>query len=253
MMLLRYGVMLKGQIFIKNINKNFRQYRRLLELDCLFFSTSPCKMEDVKDIKYGPLPADSPYVKPFRLYYTQNGVEKNWDCLKVHDSVAIIIFNVTRKKLVLVKQFRPAVYYGIVSEEGDPNNIDYEKFPPKIGITLELCAGIVDKNKSLKEIAQEEVLEECGYDVPLDKIEEVLVYRSGVGVSSAVQSLFYCEVTDELRKNKGGGVDHEIIEIAEFSIEEIEEKMKPGNVHTSPPSFLFGILWFLTNKAPLYR
>ncbi|XP_063697003.1 uridine diphosphate glucose pyrophosphatase NUDT14-like isoform X3 [Culicoides brevitarsis] len=210
-------------------------------------------MEDVKNIRYGPLPADSPYVKPFRLYYTQNGVEKNWDCLKVHDSVAIIIFNVTRKKLVLVKQFRPAVYYGIVSAD-DPNNIDYKKYPPSIGVTVELCAGIIDKpEKSVKEIAQEEILEECGYNVPLDKIEEVLVYRSGVGVSSAVQTLYFCEVTDDQKANQGGGVDDELIEIAEYSIEEIEERMKPGNVHTSPPSFLFGIMWFLTKKAPLYR
>lgn len=64
-------------------------------------------MESIKDIRFGPLPADSPYVKPFRMYYKQNNVEKNWDLLKVHDSVTIIIFNVTRQKLVFVKQFRP--------------------------------------------------------------------------------------------------------------------------------------------------
>jgi 8-oxo-dGTP pyrophosphatase MutT (NUDIX family) len=32
-------------------------------------------------------------------------------------------------------------------------------------MTLELCAGIVDKSLSLVEIAQEEILEECGYKV----------------------------------------------------------------------------------------
>lgn len=64
-------------------------------------------MENIKDIHFGPLPADSPYVKPFRMYYTQNEMEKNWDLLKVHDSVSIIIFNTTRQKLVFVKQFRP--------------------------------------------------------------------------------------------------------------------------------------------------
>lgn len=64
-------------------------------------------MEDITNIHYGALPADSPYVKPFRFYYTQNGKQKNWDLLKVHDSVSIVIFNVTRQKLVFVKQFRP--------------------------------------------------------------------------------------------------------------------------------------------------
>lgn len=210
-------------------------------------------MEDIKDIKYGPLPVDSPFVKPFRLYYTQNGKEKNWDCLKVHDSVAILIFNVTRKKLVLVRQFRPSVYYGIISEEGDPKNIDYKKFPPSVAVTTELCAGIIDKDMSIKQVAQEEVFEECGYKVPIDKIEEVLVYRSGVGVSSSLQTLFYCEVTDDQKVSNGGGIDDEIIEIVEYSIEEMEERLKPGNKHISPPSFLFGILWFLTKKAPLYK
>lgn len=64
-------------------------------------------MDNVTKIYYTPLPDDSPYVKPFRMYYVQNGKEKNWDLLKVHDSVAIIILNKTRNTLVFVRQFRP--------------------------------------------------------------------------------------------------------------------------------------------------
>lgn len=71
------------------------------------FTVSPGTMENISKVWYGPLPPDSPYVKPFRLYYVQNGQEKNWDLLKVHDSVAIIIYNKQRNKLVFVKQFRP--------------------------------------------------------------------------------------------------------------------------------------------------
>lgn len=65
-----------------------------------------------------------------------------------------------------------------MSSGGDSvENIDLEKYPPKIGVTLELCAGIVDKDLSLVEIAREEVLEECGYDVPVERIEEIMTYR----------------------------------------------------------------------------
>lgn len=136
------------------------------------------KMENISKVWLGPLPADSPYVKPFRMYYVQNGVEKNWDLLKVHDSVAIILFNTTRQKLVLVRQFRPAVYHGVIaSKEGSFDDVDLSAFPPSIGVTLELCAGIVDKSKSWKEIAREEMLEECGYDVSVERIEEVMKYR----------------------------------------------------------------------------
>lgn len=70
-----------------------------------------------------------------------------------------------------------AVYYGIVSSQNQQENIDMEKFPASLGVTLELCAGIVDKNKSMNEIAKEEVLEECGYDVSLENLHEVLTYR----------------------------------------------------------------------------
>lgn len=65
------------------------------------------RMENITKVSYGPLPADSPYVKPFRMYYVQNGVEKDWDLLKVHDSVSIIIYNKSTNRLVFVKQFRP--------------------------------------------------------------------------------------------------------------------------------------------------
>jgi UDP-sugar diphosphatase len=41
-------------------------------------------------------------------------------------------------------------------------------------VTIELCAGIVDApDKSLAEIAKQEVLEECGYDVPVKNFQVV--------------------------------------------------------------------------------
>ena len=70
-----------------------------------------------------------------------------------------------------------AVYYcGIPEKERE--SIDPEKFPGKTGCTLELCAGIVDKSLSLVEIAKQEVLEECGFDVPLELFEKVTTCRS---------------------------------------------------------------------------
>lgn len=46
-----------------------------------------------------------------------------------------------------------------------------------MAITDELCAGICDKSKPLVEIASEEVLEECGYNVPTERMEVVMTYR----------------------------------------------------------------------------
>ncbi len=136
----------------------------------------------------------------------------------------------------LINQFLPfnisAVYYEVIRKMGCKHNekIDLTKFPAKLGVTLELCAGIVDKNLPLKQVAKEEVLEECGFNVSLDNIEEVMSnkyatnikwkqrfafvnddnlsqFRSGVGTSGAEMTMFYCEVTDADKVTGGGGID----------------------------------------------
>ncbi|KAH9630045.1 hypothetical protein HF086_008015 [Spodoptera exigua] len=211
------------------------------------------KMEDLTKVYLSPLP-DSPYVRPFRFNYVQGGKEKNWDMLAVHDSVAIIVFNTTRNVLVFVKQFRPAVYFNCIPpRDRECEEIDTSKYPASLGITLEMCAGIVDKNKSLQEIAKEEVLEECGYDVPLRELHEITSYRAGVGVQGALQTLFYCEVTDDMKIGKGGGVEDEIIEVVEKSIAEVETWISCPGPLNSPPSCLFALMWFLRHKADRYR
>ncbi|XP_026725723.1 uridine diphosphate glucose pyrophosphatase-like isoform X2 [Trichoplusia ni] len=211
-------------------------------------------MEDLTRLYCRPLPSDSPYVKPFRCHYTQGGKQKDWDMLEVHDSVAIIIFNVTRNVLIFVKQFRPAIYYScVLPVDREEDEVDTSKYPASLGITLEMCAGIVDKNKSLHEIAREEVLEECGYDVPITELHKIISYRAGVGVQGSLQTMFYCEVTDEMKTAKGGGVDDEIIEVVEQSIPEVEKWISTPGPHNSPPSCLFAVMWFLLNKAEKYR
>ncbi|XP_041969852.1 uridine diphosphate glucose pyrophosphatase NUDT14-like [Aricia agestis] len=210
-------------------------------------------MDDLKNVYLSPLP-DSPYVKPFRMNYTQNGKEKNWDLLEVHDSVAIIIFNVTRNVIIFVKQFRPAIYYNsIAPEDRKKNVIDTKKYPASLGYALEMCAGIVDKDKPLIEIAREEVLEECGYNVSLSDLHHVTTFRADVGVQGAHQTFFYCEVTDDMKTEQGGGVDDELIEVVEKTIPEVEDIVNSPGPLTSPPTCLFALTWFLLNKANKFR
>jgi len=207
-------------------------------------------MQDIKDVFVSPLP-DSPYVKPFRLNYTQNGMVKSWDLLEVHDSVGNIIYNVTRKALVMVKQFRAAIYYNAVPKEvRATGKIDTSKYPASLGIALEFCAGIIDKNLSWDEIAREEVLEECGYNVSVDALELIMKYRSGVGTTGSMQALYYCEVSDAMKVNQGGGVDDELIDVIEMPIAEADKILKSKGPHSCPPSFLFALSWFMSNKAP---
>lgn len=191
---------------------------------------------------------ESIYMKPVTMCFTLNGVQRTWDMLEVHDSVSVIIYNITRNVLILVKQFRPAVYYGSIPAEEKKGKIDVTRYPPELGITVELCAGIVDKNLSLEEIAKEEVLEECGYNVPVSNFERIGSYRASVGTSGSVQTAYYCEVTDDMKVAAGGGVEDENIEVIEMTIPEIKKYISQNSI-LSPGSFLFGIYWFLYNKA----
>lgn len=65
--------------------------------------------------------------------------------------------------------------------------------------------------------------------------------------------MYYCEVTDEQKTSVGGGIDDELIEVVEMTINEAEDVIKQGNNVNGPPSFIAGILWFLANKAPKFK
>jgi len=54
---------------------------------------------------------DSNFVKPLRMIFCLNGRERKWDLVRVHRSVAIILFNTTNKKMIFVKQFRPGILF----------------------------------------------------------------------------------------------------------------------------------------------
>lgn len=204
------------------------------------------KMNNLTSAVIKPL-EKSIYLKPYTMHFTQNGVPRTWDLIRVHDSVAIIIYNISRDKLVFVRQFRPAVYYGSIPQDDCKDVINVEKYPAELGFTIELCAGIVDKDKPLEEIAAEEVFEECGYHVTAESLEKISSYRSGVGTSASLQTAYYCEVTDDMRVSSGGGVDDEIIEVVEMSIDEMKKYITGDNIK-SPPSFMFAMYWFLNRK-----
>ncbi|MDR0666801.1 MAG: NUDIX domain-containing protein [Campylobacteraceae bacterium] len=167
----------------------------------------------------------SPYVKPFSVFYEEDGREKRWDCIKTHDSVACILYHVEKKAFILVKQFRPAVYM---------NDSD--------GFTYEMCAGILDKNKSEEDTMQEEILEECGYDVPLSSLERLFTFYTGVGFSGSKQTLFFAEIHESMKKNRGGGIHDEQIEVFYLPVSKAKEFMydesKPKTAGT-----MFAIVW----------
>lgn len=215
-------------------------------------STSELVMDKIDDIRVTEL-TNSAYIKPTRLLFKQNGKQRIWDLMKSHDSVAAVIYNKSRDVLVFVRQFRPAVYYGQIPahEFASGKPIDTAKYPGTMGLTLELCAGIIDNEKlSSAETMREEIKEECGYNVPLTSIQRVTSFRSGVGILGAKQELFYVEVTDDMKKTAGGGVEEqgEMIDVVELTKAEAKKMLFDESI-MRPAALLFGITWFLEVKS----
>lgn len=131
---------------------------------------------DISDVKICHDPTSFHWMKLVGFTFKQEGRNVNWKLVRTADSVNIVVFNVSRKKLVFVRQFRPAVYCVHVAKDVK-GNVDVEKYPPSLGLTIELCGGIVEKNKSLAEIAQNELLEECGYQAPITDFQQIISYR----------------------------------------------------------------------------
>lgn len=152
----------------------------------------------IKKIKISPL-KEQKYIQPVSISYTQNGVAKSWEAVRSFDSVAVLLYHTEEDAFLLVKQFRPPVIL---------NSGDMER-----AYVYELCAGICDKNKTLKETAAEEIGEECGYGVRLENIELITAFYTCVGISGAYQTLFYAEIDESMRIGDGGGDHSEEIEL----------------------------------------
>lgn len=242
-------------------------------------------MEEINNIEVTPC-TESDYLKPLRVHYNQNGTKKSWDFMRTHDSVSVLIFNTSSHCFVLVKQFRPAVFMcewernktqppqsaekpeegaseatapaaepqeGQSAAEGESSSSPWP--PAAAGVTYELCAGLVDKpNLSLEEIARQEVLEECGYDVPVAKLKRITSYRSGVGVTGAKQTMFYAEVSDDNCVSAGGGEpgEGELIEVVKVPL---HEAMTFAYDERIPKTMgvIFSFIWFHNNMSPKYK
>ena len=123
--------------------------------------------------------------------------------------------------------------------------------PYSEGVTYELCAGIIDKNMSLASIMRQEILEECGYDVPEENLQEVVSFRGGVGSTGSLQTFFFAEVTDAMCVSKGGGnlQEGERIEVFYLPLEKSREFLFDATKQ-KPAGLMFAFMWYF-NKFKL--
>ncbi|QKF73161.1 Nudix-type nucleoside diphosphatase, YffH/AdpP family [Aliarcobacter faecis] len=174
------------------------------------------------------------YIKPIKVKFTQNGVRKTWEAVRSHDSVSILLYHTQKKAFLLVKQFRIPVYLN------DEN----------IKFTFELCAGLVDKDKTIEEIAIEEIDEECGYKVDLQDLKKITSFFTNVGISGAKQYLFFATIDESQKIHSGGGVNDEQIELFFLDTNSVDEFIF-DETKAKTPGLIFSLYWFLKNRDNL--
>lgn len=170
------------------------------------------------------------FIKPIKINYTYKNTKKTWEAVISHDSVSILLWHVEKNSFVIVKQLRATVLHS--------NKVD--------GHTYELCAGIVDKKTSNVQIAKEEVLEECGFDVPVENLQKVSSFYTSVGISGAKQTLYFAKITEDMKVNDGGGLEDEEIEVVYISVEEAKKFMFDESYHKTP-GLIMAFYWFFDN------
>ena len=129
--------------------------------------------------------------------------------------------------------------------------VDTTRTPTSRGVCIELCAGLVDKKLSLVEIARQEVLEECGFDAPVESFEVIVTSRGNVGIAGNKMTMFYVEVTESMRKGPGGGNpdEGESIELVEVAVKDsMNYILSPESSANKSIGLCFAVMWYHQNK-----
>ncbi|PNW76364.1 hypothetical protein CHLRE_11g467524v5 [Chlamydomonas reinhardtii] len=189
----------------------------------------------------------SMYITPKAAMYNFRGKERRWDVVESHASVGVVLYHKDLDAWIIVRQFRPAVYATLMREAeaaGKP------KPPYSEAFTYELCAGLIDKDKSNPEICKEEIMEECGFDVPLEGIHEIGVGIASAGTQGCPHIMYYAEVDSSMAVAGAGGglLGHgECIEVLALPFESCQQFVLDGKLPKSP-GLMFGITWAYFNK-----
>ena len=130
------------------------------------------------------------------------------------DGTSILLYNKEKGTVILTKQFRMPAY---ANNKND-------------GMSIEVCAGAIDKNEPPEVCIIREVEEEVGYKIK--SATKVLESYMSPGAVTEKMYCFIAEYTDEMKVNDGGGVESEDeeIEVMELPFQEAVEMIFNGEI-----------------------
>ena len=164
-------------------------------------------MDNLKNIKCNVLSEE--WATLHRIDYDYQFKDGRWKTISREsynrgNGTSVLLFNVEKQTVILTKQFRMPAY---VNDEED-------------GMSIEVCAGALDKNEDPETCIIREIEEEVGYKV--DEVKKVLECYMSPGAVTEKMYLFVAEYTDEMKVHSGGGLESEDEEIEVLEIPFVE-------------------------------
>jgi ADP-ribose pyrophosphatase len=149
------------------------------------------------------------------------------------DSVAALLVDWEKEKIILIKQFR----YPVFSKEQSK------------AWTWEIVAGMVEEDVSLEESIKREIAEETGYSI--SKVQLLFSFYPTPGGSNEKVYLYYAEVNQKGQKLSGGGVksEGEDILVQEFSFYDVLKMIDSAEIIDAKT--IIALLWFKEKKLKI--
>ena len=129
------------------------------------------------------------------------------------NGAVILLYNSTKKTVVLTRQFRLPTYLNGNSS----------------GMLIEACAGMLDKDNPIECIIRE-TEEETGYR--LSSVKKVFQSYMSPGAVTEILHFFIGEYQPEMKVSEGGGLaeEHEYIEVLEYPFNEAYQMITSGEI-----------------------
>jgi nudix-type nucleoside diphosphatase (YffH/AdpP family) len=145
------------------------------------------------------------------------------------DAVAIILYNVDSKKVIIVDQFKVPSLIG--RRRDDPNTDD--------GWITEATAGMIDPGESAERAIKRETMEETGYCTSNPRL--ICKFFSSPGGTSERIFLYFAEVRDSDHIAEGGGLPGEDVTVVEMPVDTLFERLASGEI--DDPKLAIGAYW----------
>lgn len=175
-------------------------------------SNPKVKIIDIKNLSNAHYKLDK---VDFEYQINNNSWQKqSRECYDRGDGAAILLYNPTKKTVILIKQFRmPSYLNGNAS-----------------GMMIEVCAGLLDEDHPEACIIKE-VEEETGFKISNPK--KVFELYSTPGAVTEKIHYFIAEYSDDMKISDGGGLEeeHEEIEVLEINFENAFTMVSKGEIN----------------------